>query len=300
VRPSWRNVPGASRIGGIIVERVPELRPMRDDDVAAVNELSVRAFEDYARRLGEPPPVPPPFAAAHLRLRHLLATDPGGCWVADDGAIAGAAIALVREGIWGLSLLVVDPGLQSAGIGGALLERALVHGDGARGGIILASADHRALRAYSRAGFALHPTVKATGAPRGVAADPAVRPFTAGDHPMAAAVDRAVRGAAHGADLDALAAAGCQLLAYPGRGYVASRGGDVKTLAAADEEAAAALLRTVLATTPNAEVEWITARQQWAVAVALDAGLELRPQSAVFLRGDVGPFTPYIPGGAYL
>jgi GNAT superfamily N-acetyltransferase len=273
---------------------------MRDDDVAAVSELSVRTFEEYARRRGEPVPAPPPLAGAHLRLRHLLATDPGGCWVADDGTIAGAALGLVREGIWGLSLLVVDPAVQSAGLGSALLDRALAHGDGARGGIILASADARALRAYARAGFALHPTVKATGAPRGVAPDAAVRPFAPGDHPMAAAVDRAVRGAAHGADLDALAAGGCDLLAYPGRGYVAARGGAVKTLAAADDEAAAALLRTVLAGADCAEVEWITAAQQWAVAVALEAGLELQPQSAVFLRGDVGPFTPYLPGGAYL
>jgi hypothetical protein len=120
---------------------------------------------------------------------------------------------------------------------------------------------------------------------------------------MAAAVDRAVRGAAHGSDLDALAAAGCELLAYPDRGYAAHRGGSVKLLAAADEAAAAALLRTVLARVPAgvaAEVEWITARQGWAVDVAVDARLELQPSSAVFLRGDVGPLFPYLPSGSYL
>ena len=223
--------------------------------------------------------------------------------MAEDGGLAGAAVALLREGIWGLSLLVVEPGMQSAGIGRALLERALAYGDGARGGIILASADARALRAYARAGFALHPAVKAAGTPRGAVADRAVRPFTAADHPMAAAVDRAVRGAAHGSDLDALAAAGCELLAFPERGYAVHRDGAVKLLAAADEEAAAALLRTVLARMPaagGADVEWITERQQWALEVVLDARLELQPQSAVFLRGDVGPFAPYLPGGAYL
>jgi len=273
---------------------------MTDEDVEAVHALSVLTFEDYARRRGEPIPAPPPVDGAHLRIRHLLATDPGGCWVADDGGLAGAALALVREGIWGLSLLVVRPGLQSVGLGRALLDRALAHGEGTRGGIILASSDPRALRAYARAGFALHPTVRATGSPRGVTADPAVRPFRPEDHGMAAAVDRAVRGAAHGSDLDALMAAGTELLALPGRGYVAHRDGAVKLLAAADEAAAAALLRTVLATAGTAEVEWITARQQWAVDVALAAHLELEPQSAVFLRGEVGPFTPYLPGGAYL
>jgi GNAT superfamily N-acetyltransferase len=276
---------------------------MRDDDVEAVSDLSVRAFEEYARRRGEPVLPRPADAAAHVRLRHLLATDPGGCWVADDGTVAGAGLALVREGIWGLSLLVVDPAVQSAGIGRALLERTLAYGNGARGGIILASADPRALRAYARAGFALHPTVRATGVPRDVEPDPAVRAFTPDDHPMAAAVDRAVRGAAHGSDLDALARGGSELLVYPGRGYLAIRDGDVKALAAADEVTARALLATALARIPaagTAQVEWITARQQWAVDVTLAARLELQPQSAVFLRGEVGPFTPYIPGGAYL
>jgi hypothetical protein len=120
---------------------------------------------------------------------------------------------------------------------------------------------------------------------------------------MAAAVDRAVRGAAHGADLDALGAAGCELLAYPDRGYIAHRAGAVKLLAATDDEAAAALLRTALARMPTggaAEVEWITARQGWAVDVAVATRLELQPSSAVFVRGDVGPLAPYLPSGAYL
>src|SRR5690349_22816555 len=106
----------------------PALRRMTDADVEAVHALSVLTFEDYARRRGEPVPPPPPTAGAHVRIRHLLATDPGGCWVAGDGELAGAALALVREGIWGLSLLVVRPGLQSAGLGRALLERALAYG----------------------------------------------------------------------------------------------------------------------------------------------------------------------------
>ena len=93
-------------------------------------------------------------------MRRVLATDPGGCWVTEDAAgLTGAVLALLREGLWGLSLLVVRPDLQSTGIGSALLARALEYGAGARGGVILASPDARALRAYARAGFELHPTV---------------------------------------------------------------------------------------------------------------------------------------------
>lgn len=156
---------------------------------------------------------------------------------------------------------------------------------------------------YGRAGFSEQRTSAATGSPRGVAAAPGVRPFTDADHAMAARVDRAVRGAAHGAGLDALAEAGCQLLAFPDRGYAVHRDGALKLLAAADDEAAAALLRTVLARLPRdaqAEVEWLTPAQQWAIDVVHEAGLDVRLHGALFLRGDAGPFRPYLPGGAYL
>ena len=41
---------------------------------------------------------------------------------------------------------------------------------------------------------------------------------------------------------------------------------------------------------------WLTADQQWAIRTCVEAGLELRTnEGAVFIGGDVGPFTPYIP-----
>jgi GNAT superfamily N-acetyltransferase len=288
-----------------MVIAMPELRPMREDDVPAVRELAVEAFEDLDRRQHVPVAPRTEPAAPYVRYRRLLATDPDGCWVADgrDGALAGVTVAILRDGLWGLSLLAVRPGLQSDGLGGALLRRVLAYGDGARGGIVLSSSDPRALRAYARAGFTMHPTATAHGVPRGVEPAPEVRTFTDADHAIAAAVDRDVRGAPHGADLEALAEAGCERLAFPGRGYAIHHRGEVNVLAAADEEAAAALLRTVLARTPDgaeAEIEWLTADQQWATDVAVAARLELRPSGALFLRGETGSFRPYLPSGAYL
>jgi GNAT superfamily N-acetyltransferase len=227
-----------------------ELRPMREPDVPAVHAVAEAAFADLDRRNGRTPGPPGRADWAHARTRRLMATDPGGAWVAEapDGAFAGAALALVREGVWGLSLLVVAPGHQSAGVGRALLDRALAYGDTAGGGIILASSDPRALRAYARAGFALEPALTAAGRPHdAVVADSAVRGFEPGDHPLAAAVDRTVRGAAHGADLDALMAAGGTGLVLPGGGYAITRADEVKIVAAHDEEAAAVLLRAALA-----------------------------------------------------
>ena len=278
---------------------------MRADDVPAAHQIMLAAFADLERRLHEPPHEPPGDPEpAYVRHRRILATDPGGCWVAEDGdGPTGVALALIREGVWGLSLLAIRPDRQSGGLGRALLARALEYGESARGWIVLASADARALRAYAGAGFALHPSLSARGVPANPIGCADVRTWEPADHELAAAVDRAVRGAPHGADLDALAAGGAELLTLPGRGYAAHRDGDVKTIAAFDDAAAAVLLRSVLARLPEggkAAVDWIAAPQQWAVEVAVAARLELRLGGAVCLRGDVGPFRPYLPGGAYL
>jgi GNAT superfamily N-acetyltransferase len=281
------------------------IRPMADEDARAVHELSIVTFEDLAERLGVPPHPRPAVEPALIRIRHLIETDPAGALVAEaDGRLVGAALALVREGLWGLSLLVVLPGHQSAGLGRDLLAAALEHGDGAvHGGVILASADSRALRAYARAGFQPHPCFDASGLPRGVDPPVGVRDGSVEDLLLTEAVDRAVRGAPHGRDLVALLAAGSRLLVADERGYAVVREGRVRLLAALDEATAQDLLRAALATTPSGEetsVEWITSAQFWAVEPVLEAGLRLQPGGAVFLRGEVGPFTPYLPSGAYL
>jgi GNAT superfamily N-acetyltransferase len=280
------------------------LRPLLPEDAPAVHEAMVAAFRDLAARLHEDPSPTGDPAASHLRIRHLARTDPGGAWLAEeDGQVVGAALALVREGLWGLSLLVVRPAAQSQGIGRALLARALAHGNGARGRVILASSDARALRAYARAGLTFHPSAVAEGVPRDVAMPAGVRPLEPGDREMTDAVGRLVRGAPHGEDLEALREGGSELLVVPGEGYAAHRSGEVKLLAARSELAARTLLRAMLARTPDgsrASVWWLTGAQRWAVDVALEAGLALRVDGGVFRGGDTGPFAPYLPSGAYL
>jgi GNAT superfamily N-acetyltransferase len=276
---------------------------MESTDAEAVYAASTAAFEDLELRLGaEPEPRAAGSGATH-RVGRFLRTDPGGAWVAErDGDVVGGALAIMREGVWGLSLLVVRPDAQSSGAGRELLTRAFAYGEGARGHIVLASRDPRALRAYARLGLALHPALMARGHAQ-VASVPEVRPGTADDLPLTEAVDRFVRGAAHGEDLLALVESGSRLLVLPERGYALVRGAEVRLLAAFDEESAVTLLRGCLAAADGAEsmVEFITSAQQWAVSPCLDAGLELRAESgAVFLGGDVGPFTPYLPSGSYL
>ena len=131
----------------------PSVRPLEAADIDPVLDVSVEAFQDLNRRLGEPPEPPGPIAAGRVRMRRLLATDPGGAWVAERGGrVVGCSLGIVREGLWGLSLLVVGPDAQSGGVGRELLARAWEYGRDARGWIVLASRDPRALRSYARLG----------------------------------------------------------------------------------------------------------------------------------------------------
>jgi GNAT superfamily N-acetyltransferase len=285
---------------------VTQLRPLQADDVEGAYGTNIAAFGDLDRRHGRPPSPKPPLEAFALRAEHLRTTDPDGAWVAErDGRIVGVALALLREGIWGLSLLALHPDEQGRGTGRALLERTLAYGDGARGGIILASDDSRAIGLYARAGFRLLPAIEADGVPRRRPSWPdEVREGSAGDLPATIGIDQAIRGAARPQDLGAFLATGRRLLLVDGRGYAVVDPGSttrISTLAALDEDAAAALARAAFALAEQEAAIWfITAGQDWAVRAALDAGLQLRPAGPVLVRGEVGPLRPYIPSGAYL
>jgi len=278
---------------------------MRVEDVPAAHELNVETFEALSRSNHQPVEPRPDPAMAHVRYRHLVQTDPEGAWVAEhEGEIVGCAIALRREDVWGLSLLIVRPGRQSAGLGRELLARANEYAAGARARIVLSSEDPRAMRAYARIGLALHPTVWARGVPRDVRAAAGIRAGGADDIPFTATVDRQVRGAAHGPDIAAQLEMGQTLLIAPECGYaVASGSGDVRLLAALDDETARELLRAALAHAGEQEatVAFITGAQQWALDVVLEARLELRADGGCLcVDGDLGPMTPYLPSGAFL
>ncbi len=282
-------------------------RPMEAADLLAVHECNVRSFTALDLRMGRPDPGPEPeLEPSLIRLRRLLDSDPAGAWVAERGGeVAGAAMALLREGMWGLSLLFVDPSAQGLGAGRELLARARGYGDGARGWVILSSVDPWAMRAYARLGLAMHPSVSAAGLPQSVELPADVREGGPDDLPLTEAVDRAVRGAARGADVLAMLEGGNQLLVAPDRGYAILRGGEVRLAAGFDEAGASAALRGALARIAaegrEAYVNWLTSAQGWAVHVCLDARLELRADAGcVFLGGDVGPFHPYLPTGSYL
>jgi GNAT superfamily N-acetyltransferase len=242
------------------------------------------------------------------RVEHLTRTDPDGGFVAvAGGEVVAMAQAMLRDGVWCLSLLTVAPGAQSAGAGGRLLTATLEYGTERRGGLIVSSDDPRALTLYARAGFAVQPSLEAFGDPPALPpADPRVVQIEGTPEQLRALepISRAVRGAAHTPELEfALGPRGGRLLVLDQRGFaVTTTGHAVWLLVARDTEAASVLLIEALrelGTVPEPPVRWITQDQDWAVQTLVGLGLRLRTYGALCVLGEVGPLRPYIPSPAF-
>jgi len=220
------------------------------------------------------------------RYWHFLEHDPEGAWVAADG-----------ERVWILSPFAVDEEYRGAGVGRRLLDRALGYAEGRKG----------AMRSYALSGFDLLPTLVASGRvrPDSLPAGLQAREGTEGDLHLAAEVDRRLRGAAHGPDLEFMLHTGCRLFVAErraGRGYALLWEGSPAIVAATTPEVAGDLLWFCLAQSPDetVEVRWITGAQNWAIPVVLEAGLSLSPAGPICVRGELGPLTPYLPSGPFL
>ena len=283
---------------------------MRPEDADAVYDTASTAlFESMEEREVLRRRTPEQVESRKARYGHFLRHDPEGAWLAeDDGRVSGVAISVRRERIWVLSLLAVDAAHRGTGLGRELLERALAYGEGCEGAMIASSSHPAAMRRYARAGFDLHPTLSASGNVRrdAIPSGLAGREGEEQDLELAAEVDRAVRGAAHGPDLGHMLATGCRLVVADGpsgRGYAAERDGSPAVLAATGPGVARDLLWACLERTQpdgKADVDWITGSQNWAVSVSLDAGLSLSPAGPICTRGFLGPLTPYLPSGPFL
>ncbi|SDU65437.1 Ribosomal protein S18 acetylase RimI [Jiangella alkaliphila] len=287
---------------------------MRPEDVDAAERLTALAYgadrtDDRRRRWCD-------------RIRHLLTTDPGGCWVADDGgdgaadaagpgasgeagSINGVAVALRRDLLWVLSTYAVHPDHQSRGIGTALLGAAIDYGAGCLRGLVTSRPDPQALRRYRRAGFTLHPTMRLTGVVdrASLPAVDGVRVGTAADLDLVDSVDRRVRGATHRPDHAFVMAHStllvCDLFTASGYAFLADWG--VTRLAATNRAVAQRLLWAALArTAPGspADVRNLTSDQEWAIDVGLAAGLRLDQDAYLALR-HMRPPAPYVPSSAF-
>lgn len=282
------------------------IRPMVAGDVAEAWATAWRALLTV---------IPPEFHGEDtterggIRTRHLLQTDPGGAWVAEDagGAIVGVSLALMREGVWGYSLFGVDAGLHGRRIGTRLFEKSLAYGDGSKAGIILSTSHPAAMRRYFRSGFRLLPCVCAAGALNATRIPDGLRSRPGDPEADAATIEMAsrhVRGASHLPDLAPMLASGDHLLVLDGEGFALHHDGTPHLLAATNDEAARDLLWSCYAAAvpgTTVRVDFVSAGNDWAIDVALEAGLTLSAdEGPIYVRGDIGPMRPYIPSGAYL
>jgi GNAT superfamily N-acetyltransferase len=279
-----------------------DIRPMRDEDVVDADRVCLDVL--YTVFPGEEEAVRA--ARQHARIRHLLETDPGGCWIAEhEGRVEGVALALVRDGVWGFSLFGVAEKLQGRGVGRALFARCWAYGAAARGHLVLSSTNPPAMGIYARTGLPIRPCVAFGGIPdleRAPALDGVEDAGEAGI-PVADAIGRELRGAGHGRDLPVPMAHGARLFVLEDRAFALARGGDIIMLGARDEHAARRMLWALFVHAgPGAtvNVDFLTAGQDWALPVCLDARLQLSPDGPMFAGGRLGPLAPYIPSGAYL
>ena len=289
-----------------------QIRPMRPQDVVAAERLSSEAFHDVDRRLarrGDPDPEPRSAergAQWVTRTQHYLATDPGGCWVAEaDGEMIGFATSFNRELMWILASYAVRPGLQGHGIGKALLAAALHHGRGCLRGMLSASADPRAVRRYRAAGFSLHPQMHLAGSidRSAIPVVEKVREGSAGDFELMDSIDRRVRGAAHGPDHAWLASTFRLVVSdtSTGSGYAFhADDGMPALLAATNRRTATRLLWECLAASSgHVLVPHVTAANEWAIDIGIAARLDLEQNGYLALR-NMRPPAPYLHHGSLL
>jgi GNAT superfamily N-acetyltransferase len=301
--------PAVRHTGYVVPLADVTIRQMRPDDAAGAAAAARTALEELDPANVAPGDETMRAAGAMARVAHVQHTDPGGCWVAEaDGDIVGAALGLIREGVWGLSLFGILPGFQGRGLGRRLYEPALEYGAGQPGGIILSSPHPAAMRCYgSSPGYRLIPTVGFAGTwnPRRVPPALRCRPGDLdADAATIAAASRHARRASHLRDLPTmLARPGSALLVIDGDGFACTHGGGVALLAARTEAAAEDLLWGAITSGPRGGTvfyDFVSADNQWAIRAGIEAGLAISTCGPIFVRGDVGPMAPYLPSGAYL
>jgi GNAT superfamily N-acetyltransferase len=282
---------------------------MTPDDVARAERVTAIGFHEldtrmFRRSWPDPQLRPPERSTTWVRrTQHLLSTDPGGCWVAEDGPdLLGVVVSFVREKMWLLASYAVVPGAQGLGLGRALLAPALDHGRGSLRAMLNASNDPKAVRRYHEAGFRLYPQMFLRGTPdrSTIPVVEKVREGSAGDVDLMDSIDRQTRGAAHGVDHEILLEQYRLVVSdtTTGQGYAYLDDG-VALLAATNRRTAARLMWEAIASSDDLLIGHITPENDWAVEVGLAARLELDQGGYLALR-HLKPPKPYLAHGALM
>jgi GNAT superfamily N-acetyltransferase len=285
------------------------IRPMTTDDLPSAERVTAIGYHEldtrmFRRSWPEPQLRPPDRVAGWMnRAGHLLGTDPGGCWVAEqDGRLLGVAVSFIREQMWFLASFAVVPASQGLGLGKALLAPALEYGRGCLRGMLNASNDPKAVRRYHAAGFTMYPQMFLSGSPdrSQIPVLDRVRDGGPGDIDLMNSVDRQTRGAAHGPDHELLLRLHRLVVCESptGHGYAYVEQG-TQLLAATDRRTAALLLWEAIASSDDVLVPHITPENSWAIDVGMAARLDLDQGGYQALRNMRSP-KPYLAHGALM
>src|SRR4051794_10886851 len=248
---------------------------MTVDDAPAAEQVTAIGFHEldtrmFRRAWPDPEPRPPERSAIWIdRVRHLVGTDPGGCWVAErDDRLLGIVVSFVREKMWLLASYAVVPDAQGLGLGRALLAPALDHGRGSLRAMLNASNDPKAVRRYHEAGFRLYPQMFLRGIPdrSTIPVVEKVREGSADDVDLMDSIDRQTRGAAHGVDHEILLEQYRLVVSdtTTGQGYAYLDDG-AALLAATNRRTAARLMWEAIASSDDLLIGHITPENDWAV-----------------------------------
>ena len=132
------------------------IRRATPDDAEACGHICFTAFHKISTDHGFPPDVPEPGAAIGL-LSRLFAHPGFYCVVGEqDGRIAGSNCLDERSAIAGIGPITVDPNIQNAGVGRALMRAVLdrvreLDNPGVR--LVQAAFHNRSLSLYTKLGF---------------------------------------------------------------------------------------------------------------------------------------------------
>jgi GNAT superfamily N-acetyltransferase len=177
-----------------------KIRPATTDDVdhiARIFDASAGWLNERYRPDSDRPF--PPASQRNLLYEHLL--DTGGVFLAEDPEPVGFSAAIVRDGVWFLSLLWVLPDHHGAGAGTALLDETLAWGRSATAFSVVASPYPVAQLIYLRASmFPLWTQIDLAG-PRAATTEPdGMEAISDADRAWVDEIDREVRGTARPED----------------------------------------------------------------------------------------------------
>lgn len=290
-----------------------EYRAMKARDAEAV--VAVMSAATASLQFNCPLPRPDQtLRERQIGLLEALLTEPRtSAHVAAIGnRLVGMGVAIRQSAVWGLSTLFVSPECHGLRIGSTLLARTREGNRDASFGLITSSHDPKAIRAYSRLGFELIPAMGAAGNVdlALLPAPPHVATGGRGDLGIVAEVDQRLRSGSRASAAGFLLDQGAELLVAESgsaRGFAVHLGGrplfdgSPLILGADTQQLAEELFTAMLRATVGAPVAvyFLTHRQQWALRLAMRAGLDLFQMSPTFSYGYTALPQYWIPSGVF-